>query len=278
MRQTYSIVFLDIDGTLLDSHRNISANTKQIINRLDKRGVPVVLCSARCPNGIGFVAKQIELHNSPIICYGGSLILDSDRSILLDTGMAVPVAIRFKQFVDKYFSDVSLCSYLYNIWLVDDADNPDFKYEAEAVNCQPTEGDLIAATQTLHHVHKILCISSPHRIIELQKAAAPLFPELALQCSGPTYLEVTTKDVSKRTAVQVLQERYHLDRENIVACGDHFVDMEMLQYAGLGIAMGNAPEEVQATADQVTASNDEDGVYIALKRLQFTPLISPTRR
>lgn len=276
MRQTYSIVFLDIDGTVLDSNRNISENTKQIINRLDKRGVPMVLCSARCPDAIDFVAKQIGIHNSPIICYGGNLILDSNRSILLDIGMAVPVAVRFKQFVNQHFPDVSVCSYLYNIWLVDDVRNPDFQYESKSVGCELTAGDLVVATQTLDHVHKILCISSPHRIIELQKAAIPLFPELSIQCSGATYLEVTQQGVSKRTAVQALQEHFHLDRENIVACGDHFVDMEMLQYAGLGIAMGNAPEEVQEAADQITASNDEDGVYIALKRLKFTPLISLT--
>ena len=83
-------------------------------------------------------------------------------------------------------------------------------------------------------------------------------------------MEVLKDGVSKRTAVETLQAHYHLRREEVVACGDHYVDLEMLQYAGLGIAMDNAPEEVKAAADRVTASNDEEGVYIALKNLRFS--------
>ena len=58
MRQTYSIVFLDIDGTLLDSDHKISPNTKRLLNRLENRGIPVILCSARYPDGVEFVVRQ----------------------------------------------------------------------------------------------------------------------------------------------------------------------------------------------------------------------------
>ena len=270
MRQTYSIVFLDIDGTLLDSRHNISPNTKRLLNRLEKRGVPVILCSARYPDGVEFAARQAELCG-PIVCYGGGLILDGDRSILSDTGIEIQTAVRFKRFVDGHFPELITSTYLYNVWLVDGAENPVIQREADVIQCRPLAGNLETASQAMDHVHKLLCIGNPGQILRLQKEAAPLFPELELLSSGAAYLEVLPKGVSKRAAVEILQAHYHLSRESSVACGDHFVDLEMLRYAGLGIAMGNAPEEVKAAADRVTASNDEEGVYIALKNLRFSP-------
>ena len=270
MRQTYSIVFLDIDGTLLDSGHNISPNTKRLLNRLEKRGVPVILCSARYPDGVECVVRQAELHG-PIVCYGGALILDEDRSILSDTGIEIQIAVRFKRFVEERFPELITSTYLYNVWLVDDAEAPAIQREAGIIHCRPLEGKLATVSQTMDHVHKLLCVGPPAQICALQKAAAPLFPEVELLSSGATYLEILPKGVSKRAAMETLQARYRLSRESAVACGDHFVDLEMLRYAGLGIAMGNAPEEVRAAADRVTASNDEEGVYIALKNLRFSP-------
>ena len=72
------LIFLDIDGTLLDSSHQVMPRTKQILNRLEKRGVPIVLCSARSPGGVERVEKQVGLRG-PIACYGGSLILTEDR-------------------------------------------------------------------------------------------------------------------------------------------------------------------------------------------------------
>lgn len=270
MRQTYSIVLLDIDGTLLDSGHNISPNTKRLLNRLEKRGIPVILCSARYPDGVEFVVRQAELH-SPIVCYGGALILDEDRSILSDTGIEIQTAVRFKRFVDEHFPELITSTYLYNVWLVDDAENPVIQREADVIQCRPLAGKLETASQAMDHVHKLLCMGTPAQVGRLQKEAAPMFPELELLSSGATYLEILPRGVSKRTAMETLQAHYRLSRESSVACGDHFVDLEMLRCAGLGIAMGNAPEEVKAAADFVTASNDGEGVYIALKNLRFSP-------
>ena len=270
MRQTYSLVFLDIDGTLLDSSLSISPNTKRLLNRLEKRGVPVVLCSARNPAGIDLVERQADLHG-PIVCYVGSLILDRDRSILADTGIPAETAVRFKRYVDREFPEIVASTYLYDVWLVDDAANPLIRRDAEILRCQPLAGDLASAAKAMSHVHKLLCVGPPAEILKLQRQAAEKFPEVQCLCSGAEYLEILTQGVSKRTAVEFLLRYYQVDRKAAAACGDHAVDLEMLRYAGLGIAMGNAPEAVKQAADRVTASNDEEGVYIALKNLRFSP-------
>lgn len=264
------MVLLDLDGTLLDSNRRISPNTKRLLNRLEKRGIPVVLCSARNPAGIDLISQQAGL-NGPIVCYSGGLTLASDRSILGDTGIQAEAALRFKRYAEEHFPEVVVSTYLYDVWLVDSTENPLVRRDAQILHCQPLTGNLADALRTAPHVHKLLCVGTPLQIMTLQNQAASCFPELQFLRSGTEYLEVLKQGVSKRTAAETLQKHYHLQREEIVACGDHFVDLELLRYAGLGIAMDNAPEQVKEAADRVTASNDNEGVYIALKHLKFSP-------
>lgn len=267
--QTYSIVFLDIDGTLLNSQHQIMPQTKQLLNRLEGRGVPIVLCSARSPGGVDTVARQAGL-NSPTVCYSGGLILNTDRSILRDAGIESGLAIRFKRFVAERYPDMISSAYLYDVWLVDDLAHPAVVREARISECTPVKGTLELATQSASHVHKLLCIGDPKQVLALQNDAAKQFPELVFVRSAPTYLEVMPQGNSKQTAVEALQAYYGLNREEMVAFGDSFLDEGMIRYAGLGVAMGNSPAPVKEAADRVTASNDEEGIYIALKNLKFT--------
>ena len=266
--QTYSLIFLDIDGTLLDSTHQIMPKTKQILNRLEKRGVPIILCSARSPGGVETVEKQAGLH-SPIVCYGGSLILDQKRTILSDMGIKSETAVAFKRFIREQAPDVVVSAYIYDVWLVDDVNHPVVLREARISQCTPLAGDLRSAVQAMSHIHKLLCIGTQQQITRLQSTAAEAFPDLTLVRSGGTYLEVMPKGMSKRIALEKLQAYYNVDREGLVAFGDHFVDLDMLCYAGLGVAMGNAPDEVKKAADRVTTSNDEEGIYFVLKSLRW---------
>ena len=136
--QTYSLVFLDIDGTLLDSNHQVMPKTKQILNRLEKRGIPIILCSARSPGGVETVEKQAGIHG-PIVCYGGSLILTSERSILADEGIRKETAAAFRQFVLKHFPEVVLNAYIYDVWLVDDVNHPVVQREARISQCITSE-------------------------------------------------------------------------------------------------------------------------------------------
>lgn len=267
---SYSIVLLDIDGTLVDSKDQVSQNTKQLLHHLEQKGIPVILSSARSPSGVEMVVRQVGLH-SPIVCYGGSLLLDAQRNIIQDVGIDREAAVAFKQFAGREFPHVTVSTYMYDIWLVDRLDDPNVQLVGQRNQCTPLVGDLESAVHTVPHVHKLLCMGAPEEITRLQTRAAQAFPNLQFARSGTIYLEVLAKDISKGTALEQLQTYYQVDHSRVVAMGDYFVDVEMLRRAGLGIAMGNAPDAVKAAADQVTASCDEEGVYIALRHLPFTP-------
>jgi Cof subfamily protein (haloacid dehalogenase superfamily) len=84
--------------------------------------------------------------------------------------------------------------------------------------------------------------------------------------SKPFFLEITDGSVNKGVALAALAEHYGIDQSEVMAIGDSLNDLEMINYAGLGVAMGNARPEIQARADIITASNEEDGVAEAIER------------
>jgi len=265
---TYSAVFMDIDGTLLDSRHQVMPCTKSHLQYLQGRGIPVVLCSARPPEGVKLVAEQVGLYG-PIACYNGGLILDGNGILLQDVGIDILLAAEFRHFVSQRFPDLTVSAYLYNVWLAEDLHSEAIRQEAEISGCTPLQGSLEQLASAATHVHKLLCIGDAMRIRALQKEVAEHFPQLMALRSKPTYLEILPQGSTKGSAARVLLEHYGLAPEQAVAFGDSDVDLDMLQYCGFGVAMGNAPRQVKEAADYVTASNDQEGIYIALNSLRM---------
>lgn len=266
--RTYSIVFLDIDGTLLDSRHQVMPCTLNRLKYLQGRGVPIILCSARPPAGVHLVAGQVGL-NSPVACYNGGLVFDENSTILRDVGIDIQLAMDFKRFVAQRFPDLVVSAYLYNVWMAEDPKQPEIVQESEISGCIPLQGSLEQIASAATHVHKLLCIGDAMRIRALQKEVQQQFPQLMALRSKATYLEILSPESTKRSAAQVLLEHYGLQAEDAVAFGDSDVDADMLQYCGFGVAMGNSPTQVKEAADFVTASNDQEGVYIALNGLRL---------
>jgi len=266
--RTYSIVFLDIDGTLLNSEHRVMPCTHDRLQQLHRQGVPIILCSARPPKGVNTVAQQIGVQG-PVACYNGGLIFDEHSTILRDVGIDIQLAMDFNQFVSERFPKLVVSAYLYDVWLAEDPQNPGIQQEAEISGCTPLKGSLKKAATAASHVHKLLCIGEAMHIRALQKETQKHFPQLMALRSKSTYLEILPWESTKGSAAQVLLKHYDLEPKQAVAFGDSDVDVDMLQYCGLGVAMGNAPKQVQEAADYVTASNDEEGVYIALNSLRL---------
>ena len=265
---TYSTVFLDIDGTLLDSRHRVMPCTRKHLQYLHGRGIPIILCSARPPLGVDLVAEQAGL-TGPKACYNGGLIYDENGTILRDVGVDIQLALDFRRFVSEQFPDLVVSSYLYNVWMAEDLHHPLIEQEAEITESTPLKGSLEQIAATASHVHKLLCMGDAMRIRILEKETRKRFPQLMALRSKPTYLEILPPESTKGSAAKVLLDHYGLGPEQAVAFGDSDVDLDMLQYCGFGVAMGNAPRQVKEAADYVTASNDEEGVYIALNSLRL---------
>ena len=109
-------------------------------------------------------------------------------------------------------------------------------------------------------VHKILCMGEAEDIARLEQNLKQQFPQIRIYRSKDTYLEIMSMRASKSDAVHMLEQRFEIQRKESVAFGDNFNDIDMIEYAGFGVAVGNAMEEVKEVADYVTDTNDNEGL------------------
>ncbi|HEY5587468.1 MAG TPA: Cof-type HAD-IIB family hydrolase [Candidatus Paceibacterota bacterium] len=264
----FKMICLDIDGTLLNSEHEISQKTKEVIGiATNEKQIPVILVSARMPKGIVYLQKELNI-KQPIICYSGALVMDEKASILSNCGIEISDVRLVYKFVKEIGVHISL--YKDDEWYVEEKDKW-AKQESEITNISPN----IVNMNDLFNVwekdcvgpNKILCMGE-HNEIKLLDALIKSFHSnnLNIYPSKPTYLEIMPNSVSKTSAIELLLEKFNIKKEETIAIGDNFNDIDMIEFAGLGIAMGNSPDAVKKYADEITFTNDEDGVAEAIKK------------
>ena len=114
---------------------------------------------------------------------------------------------------------------------------------------------------------KWLVVGEANELSELEKELQTLFHnELSIYRSEPYFLEILPSGIEKANGIKFIADKLNIQAKEVLACGDSYNDINMLRYAGLGIAMANANKDVKAAADYITHSNDEDGVAYAVKK------------
>ncbi|MGV8980463.1 Cof-type HAD-IIB family hydrolase [Clostridium sp.] len=264
----FKMICLDIDGTLLNSEHKISPKTKEVIEiAANEKQIPVILVSARMPKGILFLQKELNIEQ-PIICYSGALVMDENGKILSNCGIAILDVRQVYKFVKKIGVHISL--YKDDEWYIEEMDKW-AEQESEITNIYPNIGyfnDLFNVWDRENSgPNKILCMGNHNDIKSLDTLIKSYHSNnLNIYPSKSTYLEIMPNNVSKTSAIELLGEKFNIKRSEIIAIGDNFNDIDMIEFAGLGIAMGNAPDRVKKYADEITSSNDEDGVAEAINK------------
>ena len=263
----YRLLCLDIDGTLLNSRHQITPGVKKAIQSAGRAGCCVALVSARMPEGMRPLAQELGL-NTPLLCYSGAFILDQAETILWQK--QIPADLVRTIWLHTRQQQLHLSLYSEDHWYIEATDFWSGQ-ESDITHITPQIIDYSKQISVWEKAgtgpNKLLCMAEPEKIQQLM-ALLPRLP-LTIYRSKPTYLEIGSPAASKTKAIEVLAARLGITREEIICIGDNFNDRDMLEYAGLGIAMGNAPQEVQASADAVTTTNDEDGVARAIEKYYF---------
>lgn len=265
---TYKIIFTDIDGTLLNKERQLSTLTLKVFEQL-KDQLPVVLISSRMPQAMKHLQEELGISHQPLICYNGALVLVDDKPV---SSTEIPWEIlkdlhRFNRSINCHLS-------LYNNadWYVPEMDQW-AKREENNTRVTPqvrsNERVLQEWEKTGKGAHKIMCMGEGSKIDAIEKYLFETHPDLLhLYRSKDTYLEVTSKEVSKLTAVEsLLHSHFELSLKETIAFGDNYNDYDMLKAAGMGVAVGNARPEILEIARQVTHHNTEDGVAKSLQQI-----------
>ncbi|KRM95294.1 hypothetical protein FC19_GL002058 [Liquorilactobacillus aquaticus DSM 21051] len=269
MGNSVKLVISDIDGTLLNAKHNITGELKKAVKRVSANNIPVVLASARAPQGMYPIAKKLAIQSNPLVSYNGAYILkmheQNELQSLKSHPMKKEAVIRIVETVKKKFTEISINIYAKNNWFVE-KDDIWIKIESSITKLMPTKVhfDSLSKDETIE-VHKLLLIGEKDEIQELVAYLKILQLEgVTFYLSKENYLEIVAANVSKETAVKELAGYYRISTKEILTIGDQFNDIPMLKLAGVGVAMGNAPEEVKKAATFVTTSNNNDGAAKAL--------------
>lgn len=269
----YSIIALDLDGTLTNSEKIITLRTFDALMKAQREGVRLVLASGRPTFGIAALANQLQLadYGGYVLSYNGGRIIDWCEKTVI-----------FSQVVDQ-----KLVPILYDF--AEKAQLPIVTYLPEAILASKNEGEYLAeearingmpivvaqnfveeAMQIAGGSTKFLIPGEPELLIQLEsEMKAALSEQMEVFRSAPFFLELPPKGIDKAQSLQRLLTHLGLERESLMAFGDGFNDLSMIQFAGQGVAMANAVEEVKSIADFVTTSNEEDGIAHALEQLLF---------
>jgi len=262
-----AMVCLDIDGTLLNSRHELTQRTKRAVRLAAfEKGIHVVLVSARMPKGMLFLKRELGI-KGPMVCYSGGLIWN--EGIVREVAIPPMDAREIADLVQS--RGLHLSVYRNDEWYVEAMDEWATK-ESRITKITPVPANFKSLwnvwTMDNTGPNKFLVMAEPKEIELLRnlRQQSVLLRGVNLYPSKPTYLEITHQDATKTSAIEYLAQSLGIRRSDILAIGDNFNDIDMLTFAGIGIAMGNAPQEVKRHADEVTLTNDEDGVADAIFR------------
>jgi Cof subfamily protein (haloacid dehalogenase superfamily) len=264
----YKAVFLDMDGTLLRSDHSVSEPTKDMIRHLTSRDIPVILVSARPLNAILPTFRAIGIPDDhPLVSLNGSYIVQREQPVFdarIDLDIATAVSEKVRPF------KATIAYYLQREWFAEVKDTWT-DHEQRIMDVALEVAPLTKLVRDWSHrgiaPNKMMVMSEAANINEIQEHLRSVYNgRLNIYPSKPTYLEVMDPRGSKSNAVRWLIQRMNIDRSEVIAMGDNYNDREMIEFAGMGVAMGNAPDEIKAVADHVTDTNNNDGVLKALEK------------
>lgn len=281
----YKLLATDLDGTLLNEQREIDRENIDAIHEYRQKGGRVVICSGRSPLSTRWIANTIGLKGEPIIAYNGAIILDENGEISEQAVFEHDHLLSFWElcegegFYAHFYEGDTLLVPKETKWNKNWIENNIPSLEktngsaTDLVNfrgqCQVKMVDdfyrYIKANQP--DITKIAVFDEEGRLADFSKVIGQQVGGMEVSSSlNFLNLEISPSGVSKASSLLKLSEKYDIPISQIAAIGDNYNDALMLTAAGLGIAMGNAPDEVKLLADQVTGSNQEAGVAQAIRR------------
>lgn len=262
------MIVLDIDGTLLDSNGTLRPRVKEAVQLAREKGVEVALATGRRWRTALPIALQLGIR-LPLILHNGATIQEVSSGRII-TYSCIPVALAREAIVSARETGLGGL-FLY--------EHPLKGERIYFENMQRKGGGYrgwIRSTDSFLSAANLLdiCLEDPLRLVAVDEVVTGRAWEERIRSSGSNLsclsggdliegswvVEVFADGVSKGNALRELARRLGIDRRHILAVGDWDNDLEMIEFAGLGVAMGNAPERVRNAAAKVTTSNDEDGV------------------
>lgn len=263
----YKLLVLDLDGTLTNDRKEITPRTLTALMRAQDAGIKVVLCSGRPVYGIAHLGEQLRLadYGGYIIAFNGGKIIEwQTKRVIMERKLPdelVPV-------VYQYAVDAGLAILTYRgETIVTNCSFDRHVMHNAYINRLPIVelDDFLAEIE--YPVNKCLIVGEPEPLHALELKMLPeVGDRLGIFRSAPYFLELVPPGIDKAVSLATLIDNIGVKREEVIACGDGYNDISIIEFAGLGVAMANAVDEVKEKADYVTLSNEEDGVACVIDK------------
>lgn len=263
---TYRFLAVNIDGALLRSNSKLSKSTRQSMEYLTKKGVDIALVTSRPYLSAQKIAKSLKLDGC-LIAHDGAYISEVKKQKLLSREVAESTVMQTIEVMERFQCRIHLM------------------YETHAVTSKEKQRNNLIAKMTLgasdQLYYPLTYVDSLYDYV-MEEGKGPLTLQIQFETSiqrkqaldtledkldqirikrvGKDRLSLVSADVSKAKALQWLCQRKGIQNEELITIGAFEEDLEMMQMAGLGVAMGNAPKPLKDKADWITRSVDEDGL------------------
>lgn len=265
--QQFKTIVLDLDGTLTNSQKELSTRNRETLIKAQELGARVVLASGRPTYGIMPIAKQLRLEEFGgfILSFNGGVILDCKSSEKIYSSLLPDHLIR-PLYEESRAEGCTILSYDNELIITENASDKYVAHESflNKMEVREVESFLGAIHEPLP---KCLAVGEPERVIALEERLKGLFDsEMSIYRSEPFFLELVPLGIDKAQSLSRLLDFTGGLREEMVAFGDGFNDLSMIEFAGHGVAMSNAQPLVKERANEVALSNDEDGVAVWIEK------------
>lgn len=286
----YKLVAIDLDGTMLNKYGIITENTKNVIKKVQEKGVEVIIASGRPINSVKNFSKEInsqkyfisgngaityDIKNDKIlyenilnknkvlqvikICEENSIYYNVyTENGIIAKNLNYNTLYYYKENINKLEENKTHINIVENIY--DYIENRNEKI-LKIMICDGSKTIFNSIMKKIREITDIEILDVSHMSRKIIKQGTE---EIALEYF---YTEISAKDVDKWNALEKLIELMNITKEEVVTIGDNANDIKMLKNAGLGVAMGESAPYVKECANEVTTSNDNDGVAVILEKL-----------
>ena len=267
MKFMIKAIFIDIDGTLRDSNRNLSSRTINAVKKVTDKGILVILCSGRPRKYTEQISRECFASKYIITSSGGMIYDYEENKVLYVNEMNKEALIKLYEIVNpedvRYIMNVGEGRVVNKVKHADqeiqlDEDIKDFVYNNPVVQCTIADSDFNKIKNLIPKIDKV-------ENVEIKNRHKSLLDD-KFKDDKTVFCDIANINSNKGNAIKKLLEILNISKEDTIAIGDDNNDLSMFEQVGYRVAVDNAIDIVKEKADEITLSNDEDGVAVFLEK------------